>query len=39
VEAFDEDIYILSCSQKGGVGFYKWKGSLGANKAYYRSEE
>ncbi|MBR1536507.1 MAG: InlB B-repeat-containing protein [Treponema sp.] len=39
VEAFDEDVYILSCSQKGGVGFYKWKGSLEANKAYYRSEE
>ncbi len=32
-------VYVLASGKKGGVGFYRWTGSLEANKAYLRAED
>lgn len=35
----DGSVYVISVSNKGGVGLYKWTESIPANKAYLRRDE
>ncbi len=34
-----QEIYTLGLSDKGGVGFYKWSGSIGAGKAFIKKTD
>lgn len=38
-QTIEGTVYVLGTGAKGGVGFYKWTGSIGANKAYLRRAE
>ena len=38
-ESVDGDVYVVGTSAKGGIGFYKWTGSIQANKAFLRRAE
>lgn len=38
-DAIDETVYIVGNNANGGVGFYKWAGSIPANKAFLKEAD